>query len=206
MDSLLVGAFQIVVLVYSVVLHEVAHGFAARAQGDDTAERLGRLTLNPIAHLDPFGSIILPILTQLLGGFMFGYAKPVPYNPYNLRDQRWGPTKVAIAGPAVNLTLALIFGIGIRMFGPSLSMTVVGLLAYIVLINLALGIFNLLPVPPLDGHWFLMAVLPPGSDHIKLALYRSQWLLLILVVFILFPLLSPVLSALFRLLTGLALF
>jgi len=88
-DSLLLSLFQIVVLIYSVVLHEVAHGYVARSLGDDTAERLGRLTLNPIKHLDMFGSVILPFLSKILTGFMIGYAKPVPYNPDNLSDRRY---------------------------------------------------------------------------------------------------------------------
>ena len=206
MDVLLVGAFQIVVLIYSVVLHELAHGYAARAQGDHTAESLGRLTLNPLAHLDLFGSIILPVLTKFIGGFMFGYAKPVPYNPYNLRDRKWGPSKVALAGPATNLVLAVVFGVAIHLIGPAVGPVVVNLMAYVVLINLALAVFNILPIPPLDGHWLLMAVLPSSAHNLKAALYRSQWVLLVLVIFVIFPLVSPIIGALFHLLTGMSLF
>src|SRR5688572_2156862 len=120
-NGFLLDLLQIVILIYSVVLHEVSHGLAARAMGDRTAERMGRLTLNPLSHLDLFGSFILPILTKLFAGIMFGYAKPVPYNPDNLNDRRWGGAKVAIAGPATNLALAALIGVVIRAFGPALG-------------------------------------------------------------------------------------
>jgi len=205
MNGFLLDVLQIVILIYSVVLHEVAHGLTARAMGDRTAERMGRLTLNPLAHLELFGSFILPILTKLIGGFMFGYAKPVPYDPDQLSDRRWGPAKVGLAGPATNLALAALLGLVIRGFGPALGDAVTLLLSYGVIINIGLAFFNLMPVPPLDGHWLLMAVLPRGSTELRMALYRGQWLLLALVVFYIFPALFPLLEALFRLLTGLAL-
>jgi Zn-dependent protease len=198
----LVLIFQILVLIYSVVLHEVSHGLAARSMGDTTAERAGRLTLNPLSHLDMFGSFLLPLITYLTAGFMFGYAKPVPYNPYALNDRRWGPAKVAAAGPLTNLLLATLFGGVIRLVGASLSDSVVALLSYVVLINLGLAVFNLLPVPPLDGHWLLGAIVPGFVS----SLYRFQWFLLFLAIFVLFPLLTPVIGGLFHILTGTALF
>ncbi|HEY4500581.1 MAG TPA: site-2 protease family protein [Candidatus Paceibacterota bacterium] len=102
--------FSLIVLLFSVVIHEISHGYAALFLGDRTAEYAGRLTLNPIKHIDLVGTIILPVISLLLpGSFLFGWAKPVPYNPYNLRNQRWGEAIVAAAGPLSNILLALIF-------------------------------------------------------------------------------------------------
>ena len=95
--------FQILILIFSVVIHEISHGAVAYAMGDNTAKEEGRLTLNPLKHLDPFGSVILPTITYLLGGFIFGWARPVPYNPYNLRNQKYGPGLVGAAGPLSNI-------------------------------------------------------------------------------------------------------
>lgn len=204
-QELLFGIFQVVVLIYSVVLHELAHGLVARSMGDRTAERLGRLTLNPISHLDLFGSIILPFITSQFG-FMFGYAKPVPYDPDSLSDRRWGPAKVALAGPAVNLALAALAGVAIRVFGADMPDMMMILLGYIVAINIVLACFNLIPVPPLDGHWLLMAILPARFYEVKIALYRFQWVLLAIVLFFVFPLLVPLIRDLGILLTGQRLF
>jgi Zn-dependent protease len=205
-QELIFGAFQIIVLIYSVVLHELAHGLMARSMGDRTAEQMGRLTLNPISHLDLFGSVILPILTNMLGGFMFGYAKPVPYDPDALDDRKWGPSKVAFAGPAVNLALAALAGGAIRLWGIALPDTMLMLLGYVVWINIVLAFFNLIPIPPLDGHWLLMAFLPARFYSLKVALYRYQWVLLAVTIFYIFPLLAPLMSSLFSLLTGHRLF
>jgi Zn-dependent protease len=201
-DTLWFTVFQIAVLIYSVVLHEVSHGLAARAMGDRTAEYLGRLTLNPIKHLELFGSFILPLATKMLTGFMFGYAKPVPYNPDALDDRRWGPAKVGLAGPATNIALAVVFGLAIRFAGGSFNDLAVVLMGYVVLINLFLAVFNLIPVPPLDGHWLLMAILPARFNGLKVMMYQNQWLLLAVVIFFVFPMLSPLLNGLFFLLTG----
>lgn len=201
-DTLWFTVFQIAILIYSVVLHEVSHGLAARAMGDRTAEYLGRLTLNPLKHLELFGSFILPLASKLLTGFMFGYAKPVPYNPDALSDRRWGPAKVGLAGPATNILIAAVFGLGIRFAGSSLGDLTVVLMGYVVLINLFLAVFNLIPVPPLDGHWLLMAVLPARFNGLKVMLYQYQWFLLAVAIFFVFPALGPLLNLLFYLLTG----
>jgi len=207
MDSaLILIIFQIVVLIYSVVLHELAHGLMARSMGDLTAERMGRLTLNPLVHLDMFGSIVLPIITNLVGGFMFGYAKPVPYDPNSLNDKRYGPAKVALAGPAVNLTLAILAGMVIRFAGADLPPLFVSMLGFVVWINIVLAFFNLIPVPPLDGHWLLMTFLPARFYGLKVAMYRYQWLLIVLVIFYVFPRLIPLMGGLFTILTGHRLF
>src|ERR1041384_3295066 len=106
--------FQIAILIMSVVIHEVSHGYAASMLGDETACYQGRLTLNPIKHLDLVGSFIVPVIAYMTGGFIFGWAKPVPYNPYNLRPGRWSEALVAIAGPISNISLAIIFGLILR--------------------------------------------------------------------------------------------
>jgi Zn-dependent protease len=155
---------SIVVLILSIVLHEMAHGYAADWLGDPTARLQGRLSPNPIVHIDPLGSIVIPALLFFSNaGILFGWAKPVPYNPYNLRDQKWGEAKVAAAGPAVNLALALIFGLVIRWSGViGLSSSFVEISSYVVYINILLAFFNLIPIPPLDGSKIIQPFLPFG--------------------------------------------
>src|SRR5690242_19470859 len=155
--------FQLFILVFSVVIHEISHGFMALFFGDKTAEYEGRLTLNPITHIDLFGSIILPLLLYLSNaGFMLGWAKPVPYNPYNLRNRKIAEPMVAFAGPLSNLFIAVIFGIIIRVLvsASMISNLLVIIFGFIVLVNISLAIFNLIPVPPLDGSKILFSFLP----------------------------------------------
>ena len=195
--------FYIVVLLYSVTIHEVSHGLMANSLGDSTAKNLGRLTLNPIKHLDLFGSVILPLTMFLLTGFAFGYAKPVPYNPLNLSDKRYGPVKVALAGPLSNIILALLFGLILRFIPGTIPSPLVSeLFSRIVLLNLVLAVFNMFPIPPLDGHWLLMAFLPEKFNSLKIYVYRNSYILfpLFLILFMLF--ISPVIFWLFRLITG----
>jgi len=158
------------VLLFSVVVHEVAHALVAKWEGDDTAYRLGRITLNPIPHLDPVGSIVVPLLMFFLlpGGFIFGWAKPVPVNPRNFRDYKWGDIRVSLAGVTANLGLAALCTL---LLGPVLLLesgggTMVGGILYQVLyfgllINLILAVFNLIPIPPLDGSHVVAHLLPP---------------------------------------------
>ncbi|MCX6718029.1 MAG: site-2 protease family protein, partial [Candidatus Staskawiczbacteria bacterium] len=156
MDStIIITIFSLVVLLFSVIIHELAHGWVAYSLGDPTAKYAGRLTLNPLKHLDPFGSVILPLLLFIAGSpFLFGWAKPVSINPYNFRDQKYGEIKVSIAGPVSNLCLALFFGLILRFVPYSIISINPGIsiaLGYIVAINLWLAVFNLIPIPPLDG-------------------------------------------------------
>ncbi len=154
--------FQIVILLFSVVIHEVSHGFVAEYLGDPTARIAGRLTLNPIKHLDPFGSFLLPVLLIISHSpIVLGWAKPVPYNPSRLvKDYKYGPLKVALAGPAANLLIALVFGLLLR-FTYHISVPFAGLLGIVVFLNILLAIFNLMPIPPLDGSKILTVLLPP---------------------------------------------
>lgn len=153
--------FYLIVLIFSIIIHEVAHGYAANALGDPTARHAGRLTLNPLPHIDLFGSVLLPGLLVLTNaGILFGWAKPVPYNPYNLRNQRWGEFFVAIAGVATNLLFAVVFGLATRYLLESGMTAAAGATAIITLVNLFLGLFNLIPIPPLDGFTVLRTILP----------------------------------------------
>lgn len=152
------AVFLIFVIMFSAIIHEVMHGYAADKLGDPTARYAGRLTLNPIPHIDPFGSIILPLLLALSGSpIFFGWAKPVPYNPYNLRPGRFSEAIVAGAGPAANLVIALLASIVIRL---NVFSGANDLVFVIVVVNVMLCIFNLIPVPPLDGSKVLEALLP----------------------------------------------
>lgn len=185
----------IIILIFSIIIHEYAHGYIAYQLGDDTAYRAGRLTLNPLAHLDPLGSVIVPLLFYLSAGFVFGWAKPVPYNPYNLKDQRWGPAKVAIAGPASNFAVALIFALLLRIFP-------LQIFTFIILINIILGIFNLVPIPPLDGSKILFALLPDRYWKLKANLEQFGFIFIILFIFLGWPLIWPMIDFAFKLLVS----
>jgi len=157
----------IIALILSIVIHEVAHGHAANWLGDPTARLQGRLSPNPLVHIDPLGSVIIPALLFFgNAGILFGWAKPVPYNPYNLNNQKWGEAIVAAAGPAVNILLAIIFAGLIRVHEfIGLGTSFVEIAYYIVFINIILALFNMLPIPPLDGSKILMAILPFGAQQ-----------------------------------------
>ncbi|MEX0931530.1 MAG: site-2 protease family protein [Candidatus Paceibacterota bacterium] len=187
--------FSIAILIMSVVAHEVAHGYAAEYLGDPTARLRGRLTLNPIVHLDMFGSIILPILLTLLNGPVFGWAKPVPYNPYNLRNRRWGEAIVAGAGPLTNIVIAVIFALLARLAITGvipLGSDFVGISQLVVFINIFLAVFNMMPVPPFDGSKVLFAFLPQHLQKYRLVLEQQSILVLIFVIFFVVQFLGPV--------------
>lgn len=201
------AVFYIAILIMSIVIHEVSHGFMAEYFGDNTARNAGRLTLNPLKHLDLFGSIFLPaILVLTHSPFLFGWAKPVPYNPNNLSDRKWGTIAVAGAGVLANFLIAIIFGVILRFAsGASLPSGFYFITSAIVLVNLALAIFNLVPIPPLDGSKILFSFLPESAFSFILA--YEQYSLILLLVFIVFfsNYLFPILSFLFHLVTGLVL-
>ena len=200
--------FAIVIHIMSVIAHEVSHGYAAETLGDPTARLAGRLSLNPIKHLDPVGSFIVPVATFFLGGFIFGWAKPVPYNPYNLRGGRWGGALVAAAGPSMNLLIALIFGLVMR-FGFAtdvFSPIVAPVISLIVFINILLAVFNMVPIPPLDGSKVFFALLPYRFHYLQ-TFFEKYWIFIIL-SFILFfwQFIVPIVFWLFRLITGISFF
>jgi Zn-dependent protease len=198
--------FQIVILIISVIIHEVSHGYVANLLGDPTAKYEGRLTLNPIPHIDPLGSIILPFLLIISGSsFVIGWAKPVPFNPYNLKNQRWGEAMVAAAGPIVNILIALVFGLALRFLLAGdvlISVEVVRILGMIVLINLLLAVFNLIPIPPLDGSKILFSILPRSFEAIRNTLETYGLIIVIIFAFFLWQYIAPVVINLFVLITG----
>lgn len=155
--------FYIAILIYSIIIHEIAHGQMADAFGDKTARNAERLTMNPAPHIDLFGSILLPVLSFVsFSGLLIGWAKPVPYNPYNLKNQKWGEPLVAAAGVLANFSLAILFAFCIFILktqGMS-SSPVISLLSMGILINLSLGFFNLLPLPPFDGLRIIVSLFP----------------------------------------------
>ena len=198
--------FFIVILIMSVVIHEVSHGFAAYYFGDKTALYAGRLTLNPLKHLDMFGSVILPFLLVIIKApFLFGWAKPVPYNPENFENKKLGTLAVASAGILSNIFLAVVFGLLMRLslkyfFSPDL----LAILSLIVMVNLGLAIFNLMPVPPLDGSKILFELLP-RSMYSVISFMEGYALFLILLFIVFFAdYLYPILSYFYTLITGLA--
>lgn len=194
--------FIIAILLVSVVIHEVSHGYAALWLGDPTAKLQGRLTLNPIKHIDPFGSIILPLLLVILpGNFILGWAKPVEYNPYNFKKYiKWGEGIVAAAGPAVNILIAIIFSLIIRFSDASASFVQVS--AIVVLINLILAFFNLIPIPPLDGSKILFTILPRSLMHVRATMERYSFFLIIILILFFWDAFIPIVFGAFRLLTG----
>lgn len=179
MESLLIA---LPILIFSVVLHEVAHGWAARAQGDNTAAMLGRLSLNPLVHLDPVGSVLLPGILAITGAPILGWAKPVPVNPRNFRNYKRGDIIVSLAGVFVNLLLAIAFtlvvvaAIWAQRLAPGMGRSweiVANMGAYGIIINLGLMLFNLIPIPPLDGSHVFYHLLPPrlGAQYRQLGQY-----------------------------------
>lgn len=202
--NILDSIIYVVILIFSVALHEIAHGYAALHEGDDTALRAGRLTLNPISHLDMFGSVILPILLVISQtGFVFGWAKPVPYDEARLRNRRRSILLVASAGIIANLFIATIFALLIRASGAfGIGMEFLPVFSIIVLLNIVLAIFNLVPIPPLDGSKILFALLPERYQHLEATLLRYSFIFVIIFIFFLWQYISPLVALIFRFLVG----
>lgn len=209
-------AFSIIVLILSIVIHEVAHGYAAERLGDPTARLEGRLTLNPLKHIDPLGSIIIPgILLLSNAQILFGWAKPVPYNPYNLRPGRFSEAFVAGAGPVVNLAIAILFSLfirfGLEMGAPS---EFIKLASTVVYINILLAFFNLVPMPPLDGAKVLRSLFPSFLSRIFLQFETLMaslggvgiFIFVFLFFYTLWPFFADFLSYVFVFLTGVTLY
>ncbi|MCR4663161.1 MAG: site-2 protease family protein [Endomicrobiaceae bacterium] len=199
----------IVVLLFSVIIHEVAHGFVAYKRGDSTAKLLGRLTLNPISHIDIFGSIVLPAMLMLTGAPVFGWAKPVPVNMYNLKNPKRDMIFVSLAGITANFLLAvcagaLMFIIRTYFANADSLVAVYIILQYVIVVNIVLFIFNLIPIPPLDGSRVVLFLLPKDLAQIYAQIERyGFWIILILLMTnILWKIIGPIATFLIRLLSG----
>lgn len=196
--------FLYLVIIFSAVFHEYAHGWAAYQLGDTTAKDAGRLTLNPLRHLDPIGTVIIPLFLLFTSGIFIGWAKPVPYNPNNLKDQKYGNLKVGAAGPAANIFIALILGLFIRFFAgyflgafilPPLFFDFLALIAYI---NIFLALFNLIPLPPLDGSKIIFDLFPRQRHYFE----QVGFIGIFLALFLAFYFLAPLARLIFWLITG----
>ena len=194
--------FSLLILILSVVVHEVSHGWMANYLGDPTARLSGRLTLNPLPHIDPIGSILIPLLLFFTNaGIMFGWARPVPVNTYNLRG-KYGEVLVAAAGPLSNLTLAFLFGFLVRFGGEMLPPSFIHIAILTVMVNIVLTIFNLVPIPPLDGSKVLFGILPYHLQKLREPLERYGFFIVLIFIVFLWQFLTPVIGSLFLLLTG----
>lgn len=207
MDQTLIIIFQIIILILSAIAHEVAHGFAALAYGDRTALYKGRLSMNPLVHIDMVGTVIVPLLLVVLKSPIgFGWAKPVPYNPLNFTNYKAGTRMVAVAGVLTNFALAIVFGLLIRFFGATLSSAAVFILYLIVLTNLSLGIFNLVPIPPLDGSKILFSFLPSRFERYQIILEQNGFFIVFGLLLVMnFLHLDPITTSVvffFKLITG----
>ena len=190
-DEIARASTYMLAMVLSLTLHEAAHALLAKLQGDSTAQDEGRLTLNPLVHLDPLGTIIIPLMGALTNTLVIGWAKPVPVNTHNLHNQRWGPVWVALAGPLTNLLLTLMLCIGLALYQKHLVEAVppgsfffplLKLAFAMVSINAALAFFNLIPVPPLDGSALVEAVLPRNARQLWDSYVVPYGFMLLLVV------------------------
>lgn len=187
----IVTIVYIICFIFSVVLHELAHGYTAYALGDTTARDLGRLTLNPIRHLELVGSFLIPGFLILSGSpIVIGWAKPIPFDPSRLRNKRYGPALVAIAGPVANIAIAISCAIIVRTLGTHLGEIALMILSSIVYSNVALAFFNLIPVPPLDGHHILLSLLPAQSP-LQSLYYGGSVIIFIILAVAIWRLLSP---------------
>ena len=204
--TILVG-FYIAIFLYTVIIHEVMHGYIALKLGDPTAKYSGRLTLNPISHIDLWGSVIIPVIMFLTFQFPFGWAKPVPYNPYNLRNQKWGSALVALGGPGSNIVIAVLAALAAKLIAIPVALKIeiirnfnnwsdvsgiiagsFGSIFYEVLVmvvfwNVLLAFFNLIPFPPLDGSKLLFAVLPIKTETMMI-LENFGFMILLLVILV----------------------
>jgi Zn-dependent protease len=196
---------QFPLLLFSITIHEYCHGLIAERRGDDTARLLGRLTLNPIAHIDLFGTILLPLLAMISGFPLFGWAKPVPINPLRLYSPRSDMMYIGLAGPAANFSLAVASALILRfIISSGLFVTFVPLFHYLLIINVILAVFNLIPVPPLDGSHILGGLLPRDMAYQYERIKPYGFIIIIFLLYsgILWAVLMPIVRFIIRLLGG----
>ena len=184
----------IVALLLSVGFHEAMHGFAAYWLGDTTAYDQGRLTLNPLKHLDLFTSILLPIVLVLAGLPPFFIAKPVPFNPSRVKYDEFGAALIGLAGPLTNFALAVLAAVFLRGIGGQLATPIVDILQIFVIVNVAIGVFNLIPFPPLDGSRVLYAFAPEPLQKVMYQIESGGLITIMLFIFLLFPVLGPIIT------------
>lgn len=192
--------FLYIIIIFSSIIHEYAHGWMAYQLGDPTAKMEGRLTLNPLAHIDPFGTVALPLILLLTSGVFIGYAKPVPFNPMNLRDPKRDTALVGAAGPSSNLFMALALGLIVRFFGKMGFMVALSpFLKFVVVINIWLALFNLIPLPPLDGSRILLGITPDSFGRWLFALERIGFASILIALMIAMVVLPSAVEFIFRL-------
>ena len=185
-----------IIIIFSAIFHEFFHAWMASVLGDPTAKHAGRLTLNPLKHIDPIGTVIIPLFLLFFAGGFIGWAKPVPYNPHNLRDQKWGSTKVAFAGPGANFLLALIFALIFRFLPVGEAFQIA--ISWIIYINIFLGLFNLIPIPPLDGSKLIMDLFPQQSRRFM----QMGFMGIFLALFVAILILPPIVQFIYKILAG----
>lgn len=196
MDPILIISIVVVVasILISITLHEAMHAYTSHWLGDDTAYLQGRVSLNPLRHIDPFLTIGMPLLLFLIGAPILGAAKPVPFNPARLRYDEFGAAMVAFAGPLTNLILAVIAGIFIRLFVGSVSPIVVEMMGLFMLVNIGFFVFNMIPFPPLDGSRVLYAIAPQPLQRIMASIESFGLFGFLIFFFLLFSYIGPILG------------
>lgn len=194
--------FSVIVLIISVMFHELAHGIVADRMGDPTPSLAGRLTLNPLAHMEWVGSFLVPLLCVISGtGFIIGWAKPVPFNPRYFSHKRWGPAWVAAAGPITNIILVIIFAAVFRSIAGNPAWAgFAQIAALVVVINISLAVFNLMPLPPLDGHHILGAIIPVYREWADRLMGTYGIMVTLLAIFLAGSIIAPIVSFFIRLL------
>lgn len=210
-EQLLGQLYQVIILIFLVMIHEVSHGLMAYRLGDSTAKDMGRLTLNPLKHLEFFGSFLVPFLFIITNSpFVLGWAKPVPFNPLNLKNPKRDGALIAAAGPASNFLIAIIFGIAVRImagfpavFASPILANVFVLINLVVLVSIVLGVFNLIPIPPFDGSRIAFAFLSGKAARFWMQLEQYGTLLIILLLFGgLLSIISPISFFVYKLIVG----